>query len=128
MEREQGLSRICAAVTDCLGLPPGKVTPTSRLITDLGATSLDILDLIFTLEDNLGATLRDGDLEAFLRGELVSSKSVRDGFLVAEAVDRLARFLPAIADLPDRNRLTPGQVIPLITVESIWLLVQRNVP
>jgi len=127
MDREQGLAKICATVADCLGLPPGEVTPTSRLITDLGATSLDILDLIFTLEDTLGTKLHDPDLEAFLRGELVSSKAVRDGFLVHEAVDRLARFLPGLADVPDRTRLTPAQVIPLITVESIWLLVERRV-
>lgn len=127
MNREQGLATICGAVADCLGLSPSDITPASRIIHDLGASSLDIIDLVFTLEEKFGANIRDGELDAFLRGELVSADAVQGGFLVPAAIERLARFLPGLATVPDRTRVTPAQIVPLITVESLWLLVEQRV-
>lgn len=127
MNREEGLATIRAAVADCLGLAIDDVTPASRIIDDLGASSLDIIDLVFTLEEKFGAKIRDGELDAFLRGELVSADAVRDGFLTPDAIDRLAKFLPGLANVPDRTRVTPRQIVPLITIESLWLLVEERV-
>lgn len=127
MNREEGLATICAAVADCLGVDPREVTPESRLITDLAATSLDILDLIFTLEGRFGTKIRNAELDAFLRGELVSADAVQGGFLVPSAIERLSKFLPALATVPDRARVTPASIVGFITVESMWLLVEERV-
>jgi acyl carrier protein len=126
MNREQGLSVVTLAVADCLGLSPEEVHPESRLVTDLGASSLDILDLVFTLEQKLGVKLRDGELDALLRGELVTEAQLQDGFLVPEALARLEGFLPALRALPEPRKLAPAAIIPLFTVESMWLLVERR--
>jgi acyl carrier protein len=126
VDREQGLAIVCAAVADSLGLDPQEVKPEKRLVTDLAANSLDIIDLVFTLERKFGVKLRDGELDALLRGELFSADAVKDGFLVRQAVDELARVIPGMAQVPDRSRVTPGQVISLITVESLWLIVERR--
>ena len=51
MVRDEGLATVRALVADCLALDPGSVAPESRLVSDLGADSLDFLDLLFRLED-----------------------------------------------------------------------------
>lgn len=43
-----------------------KVTPESDLVKDLGADSLDIADLIMTLEDEFGITVPDEAANDFL--------------------------------------------------------------
>src|SRR3984893_10365844 len=41
---------VLACVADVLAIDPGKITPNASLIDDLGAESLDFLDLVFRLE------------------------------------------------------------------------------
>ena len=48
------------------GIDPAKVTPESDLVKDLGADSLDIADLIMTLEDEFGVTVTDEMANDFL--------------------------------------------------------------
>ena len=37
--------RICQIITDQLGVPAGEITPESRIVDDLSADSLDIVDI-----------------------------------------------------------------------------------
>lgn len=48
------------------GIEPEKVTMDSDLVKDLGADSLDIADLIMTLEDEFGLTVPDEMANDFL--------------------------------------------------------------
>ena len=48
------------------GIDPSKVTMESDLVKDLGADSLDIADLIMTLEDEFGLTVPDEMANDFL--------------------------------------------------------------
>lgn len=126
MDREQGLAVIRGVVADSLGLDPREVKEESRIVTDLGADSLDIIDLVFTLERRFGLKLRDAQVDALLRGELFTPDGVVDGFLRSEVVDELARILPALAQVEDRARVAPGKVVSLITIETLWVLVERK--
>lgn len=40
-----------------LGIPQSKITPDSEIVKDLGADSLDVVELLMTLEDNTGKTI-----------------------------------------------------------------------
>lgn len=44
---------------------PEEVTPSSRIQKDLGADSLDILQLLMKLEDNFGYSIPDEELAHF---------------------------------------------------------------
>jgi len=44
---------------------PDTITPASRIQKDLGADSLDILQLLMKLEDNYGYTIPDEELAKF---------------------------------------------------------------
>ena len=44
-------------IADVLMVPLEKVTPDSRLVADLGAESIDFLDLIFRIEELLGCRI-----------------------------------------------------------------------
>lgn len=48
------------------GIEPEKITLESDLVKDLGADSLDIADLIMTLEDEFGLTVPDEMANDFL--------------------------------------------------------------
>jgi len=126
MDRDAALTIIRAAVAESLGLTEAEVAAESRLVTDLGANSLDIIDLMFTLEKRFGVRLKDGELEALFKIDVTAPEVVQDGYLTPATIARLAPFLPALGAAPDPARVEPRDLIPMITVETLWLAVARR--
>lgn len=50
-------------IVDKLGVDADKVTPEARFVEDLGADSLETVELIMGLEDKFGVTIPDEDAE-----------------------------------------------------------------
>lgn len=55
--------RVKSIVVDKLGVDPEKVTAEANFITDLGADSLDTVELIMDFEKEFGATIPDEEAE-----------------------------------------------------------------
>lgn len=59
-------------MSDQLGIDPAKITMDSDIIKDLGADSLDVVELLMTLEDSMGKTIpEDKVTEIKTVGDLV---------------------------------------------------------
>jgi acyl carrier protein len=54
--------KIIALVAEKLGKKPADIKTTSRLVEDLGADSLDVVELIMAFEDEFGISLPDEDV------------------------------------------------------------------
>lgn len=124
LNHDQGVEIVRTIVAECLARDLSEVLPQSRLIGELGADSLDFVDLIFTLEKRFGVRLRENDLNPMSR--VSGQGAVIIEFLPAEVVSRLLPWLPELALEPDQSRIRPTQVLPLITVESLWRLVEEK--
>lgn len=62
MKNEQNLSeKVISMITKKLGKKEGEVTLSSRLVEDLDADSLDIVELLMLLEDEYGIVIADED-------------------------------------------------------------------
>ena len=117
-----------AMLVESLAVDESAITLESRLIDDLGADSLDFVDLMFAIERAFGVKLREADLN-FLTGLDFSSPTVmKDGFLTPETVAAIAPHLPALQNVPDRTRVTPGELFSLLTVETLCLMIERHRP
>jgi acyl carrier protein len=122
---DQGIEITRAVVADCLARDVAEVRPESRLITDLGADSLDFIDLIFTLEKRFGVRIRENDLNVMSRPDTSSPEASSNAeFLSPDAISRLLPWLPELRTAPDLSHVRPNQVWPLITVEALWRLVE----
>jgi len=67
--------KIQEALADQFEVEPGSITRETDIINDLGADSLDLVELIMTLEDEYGVTITDesvyehktvGDITTFI--------------------------------------------------------------
>jgi acyl carrier protein len=126
MERSDIFAKVRALVADSLAIDEAGIAPESRLIDDLGADSLDFVDLVFAIEKAFGVKLREADLNFLARLDFSSPTVMKDGFLTAETIDAIAPLLPALSGVPDRSRVTPGELFSFLTVETLCLMIERR--
>src|SRR5437764_5506176 len=62
MSREEIYSKVQGVLVDALGVDEDQVKPTARLRQDLGAESIDFLDIRFRLEKTFGFKIADGEM------------------------------------------------------------------
>jgi acyl carrier protein len=128
--QDQIFATVRACVADVLAIDPSKVTPDASLITDLGAESLDFLDLVFRLETEYGVKIpRDGI-------RLAAQDGLADGFekagvLTDEALERMRILMPELPASKLASGLRTHQIPELFTTETFvrlvaWRLAESN--
>lgn len=60
--RDEVFSTVRETLVDALGVDDDEVTPTATLMGDLGAESIDFLDIVFRLEKNFNIKIPRGEL------------------------------------------------------------------
>ena len=55
--------RVKQTIVEQLGVDEGEVTPTASFVDDLGADSLDTVELVMAFEENFGIEIPDEDAE-----------------------------------------------------------------
>ena len=58
------LEKIQAMLAEALNLPIEKVTPDAKIVDDLGADSLDVVELLSQLEEEYGIIIPDDQAES----------------------------------------------------------------
>lgn len=93
MTPEDIFAKVRDTLVDALGVDDDEVTLESRLEADLGAESIDFLDIVFRLEKNFGIKIPRGEL---FPEDLASSDSglVKDGLVTAEGLASLKQRMP----------------------------------
>jgi acyl carrier protein len=126
MDRLIIFERLRPMIADSLAIDASEISLQSRLIDDLGADSLDFVDLIFAIEKEFGVKVREADFNFLAKLDFTSPTVMQDGFITAETIERLLPLLPALATVPDRTRVTPQQLFSLMTVESLCMMIERQ--
>lgn len=57
------LEKVQEMLAEALNVPVAKITPDAKIIDDLGADSLDVVELLSRLEDEYGISIPDEDVE-----------------------------------------------------------------
>jgi acyl carrier protein len=60
-------SKVRSIVVEKLGVEPGEVTPTASFVEDLGADSLDLVELVMEFESVFNVQIPDEDTEKIRR-------------------------------------------------------------
>jgi acyl carrier protein len=79
-------------LVDALGVDDDEVTPEATMVGDLGAESIDFLDIVFKLEKAFGINIPREEL--FPDDILTDAKFVQDGKVTADGLSELKKRLP----------------------------------
>ncbi|MBB6062968.1 MULTISPECIES: acyl carrier protein [Thermosipho] len=63
MERAELFRQVSKILAEKLNIPIEDIDESSNIIDDLGADSLDVVDLVMILEDEYGIRIEDDELE-----------------------------------------------------------------
>lgn len=85
-------SKVQEALVDALGVEDEEVTPEATLIGDLGAESIDFLDIIFKLEKAFDIKIPREEL--FPNDILTNTEYVKDGQVTPAGMTELKARLP----------------------------------
>jgi acyl carrier protein len=90
--KEEVFEKIQAALVDALGVDEEDVIPKATLVGDLGAESIDFLDIVFRLEKSFAIKIPRGEL--FPEDILTDSKYVQDGKVTEVGLAELRQRMP----------------------------------
>ena len=79
MERSEIEKTVTGIVCEQLGVAESEVNTDSSFVDDLGADSLDTVELVMALEEEFGLEIADEDAEKISTCLLYTSPSPRDG-------------------------------------------------
>lgn len=117
--------RVCREVAEALAADPATVRPESFLVDDLGAESLDYLDIVFRLERAFGIQITRGEMERAARGDM-DEEAFAPGGLVSDAgLQRLRDLMPEAAHRIQPG-LRPAQILGLFTVGTFVAMVRAK--
>jgi len=89
---EEVFAKVQTALIDALGVDDDEVTPGATLVGDLGAESIDFLDIVFRLEKAFGISIPREDLSP--EDILTNGQFVKDGLVTAEGMAKLKSRMP----------------------------------
>ncbi len=121
--QEEIYSKVSATLVEALNVDEEEIKPTSTLQGDLGAESIDFLDIVFRLEREFGIKIPRGELfpESIFQGD---PEFVQNGRVTAKGLAELKERMP-FADLKkfEENPELSG-ISDLFTVEMITRYIQ----
>ncbi len=122
---EEVFEKVQAALVDALGVDEEEVTPDATLVGDLGAESIDFLDIVFRLEKAFDIKIpRD---ELFPEDILTNAEYVQDGKVTPEGLAKLKERMP-FADLSKfEESLAVQDFGNMLTVQDMCRYVETKV-
>jgi acyl carrier protein len=89
---EEIFAKVRTALVEALSVDEDEVTPEAKLTTDLGAESIDFLDIVFRLEKAFDIKVPRAEL--FPEDVLANAQYVQQGKLSAEGLKELKKRMP----------------------------------
>ncbi|MCC6677496.1 MAG: acyl carrier protein [Phycisphaerales bacterium] len=124
MTRDAIFEKVRDVLVDALAVDHDEVTPTATLTGDLGAESIDFLDIVFKLEQAFGFKIAQGEL--FPENVSQDPEYVREGKVTAKGIATLKERMPH-ADFSEFEKDPQiGKVAEIFTVDAIVRFVERK--
>jgi acyl carrier protein len=94
MSQSVSFDAVASLVRETLSLGDGELILSHQLfIYDLDFTSMDMLDLLFRIEQHFGILIPEGTLYQMARGDLSENEFARDGVLTPQGREQLMALL-----------------------------------
>ena len=123
--QEEVIDTVREALVDALGVDDDEVQPAATMVGDLGAESIDFLDIVFRLEKAFSIEIPRSEL--FPEDILTNAEYVNEGKVTAAGITELKKRMP-FADL---SKFEANPMVQdfgnLLTVQDLCRYVEQKV-
>lgn len=120
-------SAVETAVAEALGLDEDEVTPDATLLDELGAESIDLLDILFRLERSLGVKIQASDLGEHVQGGIPDEEFGDENEIITpKGMEQLKKVMPQLRDMDVDGKLEADKVMSYFTVQNLTDLVEAR--
>jgi acyl carrier protein len=114
------MDAVRSAVAEAVGIDESEAEPGATVLGDLGAESIDLLDILFRIERKVGVKISANEIAELLQGELSDEEfEGEDGVITEVGLAQLASVLPQIDRAELAGKLTADDVMTLFTVSNL---------
>jgi acyl carrier protein len=125
MTRDEIFAKVKDVLVDALAVDEEDVQPGASLFKDLGAESIDVLDIIFKLEQQFKIKIGQGEL--FPEDVMKDPRYVTGGKVTPLGIEELKRKLPHVDFAQLEKDPAVGKVFDILTVDALVRFVERKV-
>jgi acyl carrier protein len=127
MASEETYNSVKEAVVGALGVDDDEVTPDATIMDDLGAESIDLLDILFRIERSTGVKIQASDIGEHIQGGITDEEFGNEEGVVSETgLTQLKKVMPQIDTGALQGTLKAEQVIGLFTVDNLADMVEQR--
>lgn len=124
MSPEEVADAVRDAVAEAVGVELEEVTDSSTLTADLGAESIDLLDMLFRIERAVGVKIQAAELAGYIQGHIPDEEFGDAAEVVTtRGLAQLKLVMPQIDEAALAGRLRATAVMDLFTVANLVRLV-----
>ena len=118
--------KLLPLIREVTGAKAEQVTMDSNLMADLGAESIDLLDLSFLIEEHFGITVEADEFERQAVAKIADGQYEQNGVLTEQALDELRKALPEVPAETFQPGMKKIDVPTVLTVGVFVHLIQRK--
>ena len=96
MTKQEILEELKPLLVEVLGVTPERVRLESVLVSELGAESIDLLDLSFRIEEKFEVRIEANEMERDAIKRLPGGVYEKDGYLTEAAIGEIRKSLPEL--------------------------------
>lgn len=112
-------------VAEALALDLDEISPESTLLDELGAESIDLLDILFRIDRATGVKIQSDELASYVQGGIPDEEfgDEEADVITPKGMEQLKRVMPQIAEKDLDGKLSPEDVMSHFTVANLTELV-----
>lgn len=108
------------AVIEAMGVDEDEVTPDTTIMGELGAESIDLLDILYRMERKLGVKVQASDLAAYIQGGIPDEEfGDEQGIITERGLSHLKTVMPQINPDELAGTMEAEKVMQYFTVQNL---------
>ena len=123
--KDEVFKKVQTALVDALGVDEEEVTPQATMVGDLGAESIDFLDIVFKLEKAFGIEIPRKDLSP--DEILTNADFVQEGKVTPAGIAELKRRMPFVDFAKFESNPQVREFSNLLTVGDLCRYIEAKV-
>lgn len=128
MEEKEIYDKVAEAIAEALDVDKEEVAPDAILMDDLGAESIDFLDIIFRIENAFGIKIPRGGMQKdILEADgLKEEDMVVAGTLTPMGIEKMKKYMPEVNSARITEGFKADDIPTLFTVQTFVNIVKKT--